>query len=143
MAFAHTEKGSRYNLSKVDATAKKAGANWEVTGEKFVVLGAPSADTFVVSAKTDKGLSLFLVKKESAKVKAYVTLDEQRAGDVCSKAPGELLGTEGGAPVSRRGGLRHGADLRRGSRRDEIRLRHHARVPEDAQARGVRQHEAL
>ena len=98
MAFAHTEKGARYNLAKVDAQAKKAGGNWEITGEKFVVLGAPSADTFVVSAKTDKGLSLFLVKKESAKVKAYVTLDEQRAGDVSfSKAPGELIGAEGGA----------------------------------------------
>src|SRR5207344_1553042 len=78
MAFAHTEKGARYNLSKVDAQAKKAGSGWEITGEKFVVLGAPVADMFVVSAKTDKGLSLFLVKKESVKVKAYVTLDEQR-----------------------------------------------------------------
>ena len=98
MAFAHTEKGSRYNLAKVDATAKKAGAGWEITGEKFVVLGAPAAETFVVSAKTDKGLSLFLVKRESVKVKPYVTLDEQRAGDVVlSKAPGELLGAEGGA----------------------------------------------
>jgi alkylation response protein AidB-like acyl-CoA dehydrogenase len=98
MAFAHTEKGSRYNLSKVGAQAKKAGSGWEITGEKFVVLGAPAADMFVVSANTDKGLSVFLVKKESVKVKAYVTLDEQRAGDVSfSKAPGELVGTEGGA----------------------------------------------
>ena len=98
MAFAHTEKGARYNLSKVDVQAKKAGSGWEITGEKYVVLGAPAADVFVVSAKTDKGLSLFLIKKESVKVKAYVTLDEQRAGDVVlSKAPGELLGTEGGA----------------------------------------------
>jgi alkylation response protein AidB-like acyl-CoA dehydrogenase len=98
MAFAHTERGARYNLSKVDAKAGKAGGNWEITGEKFVVLGAPAADMFVVSAKTDKGLSLFLVKKESVKVKAYVTLDEQRAGDVSlSRTPGELLGAEGGA----------------------------------------------
>ena len=98
LALAQTEKGARYNLSKVDAQAKKAGSGWEITGEKFVVLGAPAADTFVVSANTEKGLSLFLVKKESVKVKAYVTLDEQRAGDVrLSKAPGELIGAEGGA----------------------------------------------
>ena len=98
MAFAHTEKGSRYNLSKVDAQAKKAGSGWEITGEKYVVLGAPAADKFVVSAKTDKGLSLFLVDSKNTKVKPYVTLDEQRAGDVSfSKAPGELLGAEGGA----------------------------------------------
>jgi alkylation response protein AidB-like acyl-CoA dehydrogenase len=98
MAFAHTEKGARYNLAKVDASAKKAGAGWEITGEKFVVLGAPAAEKFVVSAKTDKGLSLFLVEKNAVTVKAYVTLDEQRAGDVMLKnSKGELLGAEGGA----------------------------------------------
>jgi len=98
MAFAHTEKSARYNLSKVDTQAKKAGAGWEITGEKFVVLGAPAADKFVVSAKTDKGLSLFLVDAKNVKIKPYVTLDEQRAGDVSfSKAQGELVGAEGGA----------------------------------------------
>jgi alkylation response protein AidB-like acyl-CoA dehydrogenase len=98
MAFAQTEKGARYNLAKVDVHAKKAGAGWEISGEKFSVLGAPAADKFVVSATTDKGLSLFLIDKDSAKVKAQVTLDEQRAGDVSfSKAPGELIGREGGA----------------------------------------------
>ena len=98
MAFAQSEKGARYNLAKVDAQAKKAGSGWEITGTKCVVLGAPAAEKFVVSAKSDKGLSLFLVEKNSVRVKAYVTLDEQRAGDVIlSKAPGELLGAEGGA----------------------------------------------
>ncbi|MGH8672722.1 MAG: acyl-CoA dehydrogenase family protein [Burkholderiales bacterium] len=100
MAFAHTERGARYNLAKVDAQAKKSGTGWEISGEKFVVLGAPSADKFVVSAKTDKGLSLFVVSSSSSglKIKPYVTLDEQRAGDVSlSKVSGELLGAEGGA----------------------------------------------
>ncbi|MFY9316331.1 MAG: acyl-CoA dehydrogenase family protein [Burkholderiales bacterium] len=98
MAFAHSEKGARYNLAKVATTAKQAGGGWEIGGEKVVVLGAPAADTLVVSAKTDKGLSLFLVKRESARVKPYVTLDEQRAGDLSfSKAKGELLGAESDA----------------------------------------------
>ncbi len=98
MAFAHTEKGSRYNLARVDAQAKKTAGGWEITGQKLVVLGAPAADKFVVSAKTDKGLSLFLVDSKNVKIKPYVTLDEQRAGDVSfSKAPGELVGAEGGA----------------------------------------------
>jgi len=98
MAFAHTEKGARYNLAKVSASAKKAGSGWEISGEKLVVLGADAADKLVVSANTDKGLSLFLVERNAFKVKAYVTLDEQRAGDVSlSKAKGELLGAEGGA----------------------------------------------
>jgi alkylation response protein AidB-like acyl-CoA dehydrogenase len=100
MAFAHTEKGARYNLAKVEAKAKKAGGGWELTGEKCVVLGAPAADKFVVSAQTEKGLSLFLVDSSSKglNVKAYLTLDEQRAGDMkLSATPGELLGAEGGA----------------------------------------------
>ena len=100
LAFAQSEKGSRYNLAKVGTQAKKAGAGWELTGEKVVVLGAAAADKIVVSAKTDKGLSLFLVSSSSSglKIKPYITLDEQRAGDVVlSKTPGELLGAEGGA----------------------------------------------
>jgi alkylation response protein AidB-like acyl-CoA dehydrogenase len=98
MAVAHTETGARYNLGKVGAQAKKAGSGWEITGEKRVVLGAEAADKLVVSAKTDKGLSLFLVDQKSTKVKPYVTLDEQRAGDaILSGAKGELLGADGGA----------------------------------------------
>jgi alkylation response protein AidB-like acyl-CoA dehydrogenase len=98
LAFAHSEKGARYNLAKVSATAKKAGAGWEISGEKVVVLGAEAADKLVVSAKTDKGLSLFIVDAKSVKIKPYVTLDEQRAGDVVlSKVQGELIGAEGGA----------------------------------------------
>ncbi len=98
MAFAHTERGARYNLAKVGAVAKKAGAGWEITGEKRVVLGAPAAGKLVVSASTGKGLSLFLVDASSAKIKSYVTVDEQRAGDVVlANAAGELLGAEGGA----------------------------------------------
>jgi len=98
MAFAHTESGARYNLARVEAKATKAGGGWEISGNKLVVLGAPAADKFVVSAKTGKGLSLFLVDSKNTKIKPYLTLDEQRAGDVSlSKAPGELLGTEGGA----------------------------------------------
>jgi len=98
MAFAHTEQGARYNLARVGASARKAGAGWEITGEKRVVLGAPAADRLVVSANTGQGLSLFLVDSSAFKVKPYVTIDEQRAGDVVLKgAKAELLGAEGGA----------------------------------------------
>ncbi len=100
MAFAHTEKGARYNLAMVDAQAKKAGSGWEISGEKFAVLGAPAAGKLVVSAKTGKGSSLFLVDSSAKglKMKSHVTLDEQRAGDVVlSATPGELIGAEGGA----------------------------------------------
>src|SRR4029078_421131 len=60
LAFAHTEKGARYNNSRVQAKATRAGDGWELAGEKHVVLGAPLAETLVVSARTDKGASLCL-----------------------------------------------------------------------------------
>jgi alkylation response protein AidB-like acyl-CoA dehydrogenase len=103
LAFAHTEKGARYNLAYVNTTAKPSGGGWELTGEKCVVLGAPSADKLVVSAKTPKGLSLFLVDRGAAcqSVKSYFTLDEQRAGDVSLKGvkvgADALIGREGEA----------------------------------------------
>jgi alkylation response protein AidB-like acyl-CoA dehydrogenase len=98
LAFAHSEKGARYNLAKVALEARNAGTGWTLSGEKVVVLGAPAADKLVVSAKSDKGVSLFLVDAKDAKLKPYVTLDEMRAADVTfSGAKAELLGSEGGA----------------------------------------------
>ena len=98
MAFAHTEKGARYDLGHVNATAKKSGSGWALDGEKVVVLGAPAAAKLVVSAKTPAGVSLFLVEAKGLKLKPYRTLDEMRAADVVlSGTAGELLGAEGKA----------------------------------------------
>ena len=103
LAFAHSEQGARYNPARVQAKAARAGGGWELSGEKRVVLGAPMAGTLVVSAQTDKGLSLFLVDRGAAgvSVKPYLTVDEMRAGDVGLKAvkagPEALLGKEGEA----------------------------------------------
>ncbi len=98
MAFAHSEKGARYDLGHVKATATKSGNGWTLDGEKVVVLGAPAAAKLVVSAKTPAGPSLFLVDAKAVKLKAYRTLDEMRAADVVlASTPGEMLGTEGKA----------------------------------------------
>ena len=109
LAFAQTERGSRYDLAHVATSAKKAGNGWQLDGEKCVVLGAPCADKLVVSARTSgnvadaKGISLFLVEREAPGVvlKSYRTLDEQRAADVELKGvkvgADALVGAEGGA----------------------------------------------
>jgi len=98
LAFAHSEKGARYDLAQVKTTAKKSGSGWTLDGEKVVVLGAPIAAKLVVSAKTPAGLSLFLVDAKAAKLKPYRTLDGMRAADVAlAGAPGDLLGAEGKA----------------------------------------------
>lgn len=98
MALALTEKGARYDLAHVNATAKKSGSSWSLDGEKVVVLGAPAAAKLVVSAKAPAGLSLFLVEAKGLKLKPYRTLDGMRAADiVLSGTPGELLGADGKA----------------------------------------------
>ena len=103
LAFAHSEKGARYNNARVQVKAVRTGAGWALSGEKCVVLGAPLAETLVVSARTDKGVSLFLVKRDAAGVtlKAYRTVDETLAADVVLNGvqvgADALLGADGAA----------------------------------------------
>ena len=82
--FAYLERGRRYALDAATTTAAKSAAGWTLNGEKIVVIGAPLADVFVVSAKTPGGTGLFLVdsKTPGVRVNAYRTVDGQRAGDV-------------------------------------------------------------
>ncbi len=51
-------------------------------GEKAAVIGAPSADRLVVSARDDDGVALFLVDIGSVSLQAYRTMDERLAADV-------------------------------------------------------------
>jgi alkylation response protein AidB-like acyl-CoA dehydrogenase len=93
VALAHSEPGARYAANHVAATAKKDGAGWSLSGHKAVVLGAPSADKLLVSARTSgsafdaNGVSLFVVDAKAAgiTVRAYATQDSQRAGEVLLK----------------------------------------------------------
>lgn len=93
VALAHSEPGARYAINHVAATAKKDGAGWSLSGHKAVVLGAPSADKLLVSARTSgaafdaNGVSLFVVdtKAPGVTVRAYATQDSQRAGEVLLK----------------------------------------------------------
>ena len=96
LAFAHAEKGARYQLDSVKATAKKAGDAWTLEGEKSGVVGAPMADKLVVSARTSDGIGLFLADKPNAK--PYRTVDEMRAADVVFEGTrAQALG--GGLPL--------------------------------------------
>ena len=61
LAFAYAEAGARWSLSELATTATRSGDAWTVSGEKIAVLGGDSAEQFVVSAKTDDGVGLFLV----------------------------------------------------------------------------------
>ena len=103
LAFAHAEKGARYRLDHVETTAREALGGWTLDGEKKAVLGAPTADKLVVSARGPRGLGLFLIENSSAAVKlnAYKTLDETRAADLTLKsAKAEALGDKAGGTLA-------------------------------------------
>ena len=58
LAFAHAEKGARYDLGFVQTRARKTGEGWTLEGEKAGVVGAPMADRMVVSAAAPDGIAL-------------------------------------------------------------------------------------
>ncbi|MCP5083361.1 MAG: pimeloyl-CoA dehydrogenase small subunit [Alphaproteobacteria bacterium] len=90
LAFAHTERQSRYDLTDVKTEAKAGSGGFTLNGQKSIVFGAPDADLLVVSARTDggqrsaEGLSLFCVAPDAAglTVRAYGTQDDHRAADL-------------------------------------------------------------
>lgn len=61
LALAHQERGGRFGLAAIDATADKAEGGFVLRGEKVHVMDATFADAFVVSARVPAGVSLFLV----------------------------------------------------------------------------------
>ena len=90
MAFAFAEPKGRYNLADLTTTAKKSGGNYVLSGRKSVVIGAPWADTLIVTARTGggqrdaKGVSVFLVDKNAKGVSShdFPTVDGARASEI-------------------------------------------------------------
>jgi pimeloyl-CoA dehydrogenase small subunit len=90
LAFAHTERQSRYDLADVATTAKPVAAGFVLGGQKGVVLHGEGADRIIVSARTAggpreaAGISLFLVdpKQAGVSVQGYPTVDGLRAAEI-------------------------------------------------------------
>ena len=84
LAFAHTEAGARYDVRHVRASARAEGGGWLLEGEKRLVIGAPLAQQWIVSARAGSELALFLVDAGAAGIRMneYRTLDGLRAADV-------------------------------------------------------------
>ncbi|CTQ33325.1 acyl-CoA dehydrogenase family protein [Jannaschia rubra] len=105
LAFAHGEPGSRYDLSRVETTARRDGDGWVLSGRKAVVVNAPAADHVIVSARTSgevadrDGISLFLVPAGALDIRAYPLVGGGAAAEIAldDLRAGELLGPEGGA----------------------------------------------
>jgi alkylation response protein AidB-like acyl-CoA dehydrogenase len=90
IALAAYEAAGRYDLAHVACTAVKNADGWSLSGRKSVVLDAPSADTFLVSARSSgqvddaDGVSLFLIGRDAPGLTmfAYPTQSGGRAADL-------------------------------------------------------------
>jgi alkylation response protein AidB-like acyl-CoA dehydrogenase len=72
LAFAHCERAARFELSRVDTTARRTAEGWRLDGSKIAVLDGGAADQIIVSARvrdadgSPGALSLFLVPAKAA-----------------------------------------------------------------------------
>ncbi len=90
LAFAHTERQSRYDLFDVATTARRDGDAFVLDGHKSVVLHGDAADRILVTARTagarrDRaGIGLFLVDAAAPGVsrRGYPTQDGTRAAEI-------------------------------------------------------------
>jgi pimeloyl-CoA dehydrogenase small subunit len=109
LAFAHTERQSRYDLADVATTARRDGQGWRIDGEKGVVLHGDSADKLIVTARTGggrrerDGIGVFLVDAATKGVtrRGYPTQDGLRAAEIAfngvAVGPQDVLGEPGAA----------------------------------------------
>jgi pimeloyl-CoA dehydrogenase small subunit len=90
IAFAFAEPQGRYNFADLTTTAKKQGSGYVLNGHKAVAIGAPWADTLIVTARTaggqrdTNGVSVFLVDKKANGISTrdYPTVDGLHASEV-------------------------------------------------------------
>jgi alkylation response protein AidB-like acyl-CoA dehydrogenase len=90
LALAHGEPASRYDLNRVETTARDGAGGHLLTGRKAVVVNAEAADLLIVSAREagavddPEGISLFLVPRAAAglTLRGYPMLAGGRAAEV-------------------------------------------------------------
>lgn len=90
LALAHSEKGLPRHTLEARLRAIRSGDGWTLDGHKIAVIHGQSADTLVVSALTDEGLSLFLVDAKAP----GVTIEVARGYDGVPVAAMTLSGVE-------------------------------------------------
>ncbi|MEM9107061.1 MAG: acyl-CoA dehydrogenase family protein [Pseudomonadota bacterium] len=109
LALAHGEPDSYYDLSHVETTASRDGAQWVLNGKKAVVLNGDTADHIVISARSsgsawdEEGISAFVVPAgtDGMDVRGYPTIDGLHAAEISLNDvrldDSALLGSEGQA----------------------------------------------
>jgi len=109
LAFAQTERHSRYDLADISTAAVRDGAAWVLDGEKGVVLHGDTADKLIVTARLSggrrdrDGVGVFIVDGKAAGVsrRGYPTQDGLRGAEITFAGvrvgPEDALGEPGAA----------------------------------------------
>jgi alkylation response protein AidB-like acyl-CoA dehydrogenase len=98
VVMATNERKARYHLDICEAVAHAKGDQWQVSGRKTLVTAGAHASAFVVSAKVNGRIALFVVPKDQASVTvgAYVTQDGAASADVqLDNAQAQLVTLDG------------------------------------------------
>jgi hypothetical protein len=98
VVLAYQERAARYQLNACEAKATQAPGGYVLNATKHVVPAGDQADAFIVPAKVNSQLALFIVERASAGVttKGYGTQDGGRAAEVSLKnAPATLVTADG------------------------------------------------
>ena len=98
VVLAYQERAARYALDVCEAKATQAPGGYVVNAAKSLVPAGDQADAFIVPAKINSQLALFLVERQSAGVstRGYTTQDGGRAAEVLLKnAPATLITQDG------------------------------------------------
>jgi alkylation response protein AidB-like acyl-CoA dehydrogenase len=84
VVLAYQERAARYTLDACKTTATAVGGAYQLQGQKSVVTVGDQADAFLVSARLDGKLGLFLVERANPGVscRGYGTQDGGRAAEV-------------------------------------------------------------
>jgi len=101
LAVAFHESHARYDLFSVETTATQQGEHYALSGKKSVVLHGAQADHWIVPARLNGEIALFVVARGAAgtQVTDYRTIDGQRAASLSFE----------GATARRLGGQHAGA----------------------------------
>ncbi len=103
-AFGLTEPGSGSDAAALQTTAALDGDEWVINGRKAWITSGPVADVIVLAARTEKGISNFLVEKtapgygpgkEEPKMGLRGSVTSQLEFENCRIPKENLLGKEG------------------------------------------------
>ena len=99
------DEGPRHDPAKTALSATKDGTSYTLSGNKTFVLEGMTASHFVVSAKTDTGITLFIVDASAVGIsrESVATVDCRGYANVhfdgVSVSDEDMLGTEDGAEL--------------------------------------------